>query len=165
MPTRSVVTTPQKRLVLELHVPCRDPIDHLMSMANHYGSKKERVVFNCTGVESDDKLLEREVERAYFDFERFSPSFMKKAGEVRLKCFRAIPVKPYIDYMGRFLQTRRISSEYYHIETNDKRDKSKECVYKLPANVQQKIRKILVKNHHYMKFCSTCIGSKMQLQL
>jgi len=150
-------------LTMELHVPCRDPIDHMLSMANHEGTIIKRVIFNCTGVETDDALLEREVDRAYFDLNRFNANLDSK--NIKLKCFQSIPVEPYIEYMDQFLQTRRIPSEYYHHKTNDKRDKSKECVRNLPEKVKQKIRGILMKNHPYMKFCNECMGSKKQIQL
>jgi len=153
-------------LILELHVPCRDPIDHLMSMANYEGRVVKRVVFDCTGVETNDTLLETEIERAYFDMNRFNSQLVsqQKKNNIRLKCFQSIPVKPYIEYMDRFLQSRRIESEYYHHSTNDKRDKAKECVWNLPLEVRNKIRTILMKNHPYMKFCNRCMGTKHQLQ-
>lgn len=184
VPSKSIVEQAQKHtrnnhenknaqtedLVLELHVPCRDPIDLLLSMANHEGSKVERVLFNCTGVETNDKLLEQEVERAYFDMNRFHARWIGADGKpqasnsIRLKCFPAIPIDPYIDYMGRFLQKRRIPSRYHNHSTNKKRDKSKECVQSLPTNIQNKIREILIKNHLYMNFCDACIGTNDQLQ-
>lgn len=156
-------------LVFELHVPCRDPIDHLLSMANHEGTIIKCVVFNCTGVETDDKLLEREVERAYFDMGRFGrnwpTTYRNNKDGIRIRCFQSIPVEAYIDYMDNFLQKRRIPSAYYPHETNDKRDKSKECVRNLPEGVKDKIRGILRKNHPYMKFCKTCMGTEQQLPL
>ena len=153
-------------LILELHIPCRDPIDHLMSMANFDGRVVKRVVFDCTGVETNDTLLETEIEKAYFDMDRFNKQLVsqRKKNNLRLKCFQSIPVKPYIDYMDRFLQSRRIESEYYPHSTNDKRDKAKECVWNLPLEVQNKIRTILMKNHPYMNFCNKCMGTKHQLQ-
>ena len=50
----------QRNLTLELHVPCREPLDHFMSIANFLNRK-----FDCHEIEDDEKL-NKHVEEALF---------------------------------------------------------------------------------------------------
>ena len=60
---------------LELHVPCRDPIDHLLSQCGHQGKN-----FNCAGD------LSKEIEKCMMNMDRFSNK-LKSIQNVHLKCF------------------------------------------------------------------------------
>ena len=158
-------------IIMELHIPCRDPIDHLLSMANHNAFSIKQVKYNCTGFESNDTLLEEEVERGYFDMGRFNNQWLDMNASqvnkenIRVQCFNPIPVESYMAYMDPLLQNRRIPADYYPHATNHARNKTKECVLDLPEETKDKIRMIMNKNHPYMKFCSRCMGTEQELPL
>jgi hypothetical protein len=78
---------------LELHVPCRDPIDHLMSQCNYLMR-----TFDCTNVN-----ITRQVERCILDPNRYGDS-LGLHKNITLKCFNPIPIEPYLDYMTQFLR-------------------------------------------------------------
>jgi len=158
-------------IIMELHIPCRDPIDHLLSMANHKARSIKQVIYDCIGFESNDTLLEQEVERGYFDMGRFSKDwlYMNAAqvnkDNIRIRCFNTIPVESYMAYMDPLLQKRRIPANYYPHATNPTRNKTNECVLDLPEETKDKIRMIMNKNHPYMKFCNRCMGTEQELPL
>lgn len=160
-----------KNLIMELHIPCRDPIDHLLSMANHKANVIKQVIYNCSGFESNDTLLEQEVERGYFDMGRFHKDWLSmnatqvNKDNVRVRCFNSIPVEPYMTYMDTLLQKRRIPGKYYPHATNPTRNKTNECVLDLPEETKEKIRNILIRKHYYMKFCDQCMGTEQELPL
>ncbi|KAL3782072.1 hypothetical protein ACHAW5_000693 [Stephanodiscus triporus] len=136
---------------LELHLPCRDPIDHLLSQCN----MKTRN-FNCTGTS-----LTEEVNACMLFADRFSDSLNLHAN-VTLKCFNPIPIEPYLNYIGQFLQPRRVRGQYVHSEFNRPRNKTAECIWNSPEKVKQEVIKIMMKMPYY-RFCDRCIGSKDDL--
>jgi len=156
----------QRNLTLELHVPCREPIDHLMSIANHFRRK-----FNCTELENNE-ILKKSVKVAYaqtFD-KRFSNEFLEKDSDqtshLQLKCFNIFPFKSYIEHMGQHLQPRRIPvDEYWPRDTNKPRNKAKECIWSQKDEHKQKVLEMLLSQSPYFKFCHNCMGSENELQL
>jgi hypothetical protein len=54
-----------------------------------------------------------------------------------LKCFNPIPGVRYINYMSQFLQPRRIHANYLSRETNLRRDKENECLWKNETILEQ----------------------------
>jgi len=151
----------QRNLTLELHVPCREPIDHLMSIANHIGRK-----FKCHELENKEKL-KKSVKVAYaqtFD-KRFSNE-LNQTSHLQLKCFNIFPFKSYIEHMGQHLQPRRIPvDEYWPRDTNKPRNKAKECIWSQTDEYKQKVLEILISQSPYFKFYHNCMGSKNELQL
>jgi len=136
---------------MELHVPCRDPIDHLLSQCN-----QRRREFNC------DTNIRNSVEHCLLRAavsDRFSKKLKTMEG-ITLKCFNPVPIDDYIQYMSTRLQRKRIPPEpYVHVATNQDRNKSKECLWKSPA-LQEEVRTFLIENVEYYNFCDSCIGSK-----
>jgi len=137
---------------IELHIPCREPISHLMSMCNH-----RKIKFNCTG--NPDK----EVGKCLIGFDRFSDALIRDV-KLDLKCFNPIPIDPYIQYMGDRLQQKRKENRYIHRDTNGFRNKDKECIWKIPE-IERKVRDILVKNNRFFHFCDVCMGTEKELLL
>lgn len=135
---------------IELHVPCRDSISILMSQCNHHGHP-----FDCKA--SD---LQKEIDSCVFLTNRFD-SMLTRIPDLTLKCFNPIPIDPYLDYMGNFLQRRRIETTPVHRDTNKPRDKSRECIWNnetAKTTVHQLLMKI-----DYHKFCQDCIGGEHDL--
>ena len=62
-------------LPLELHVPCRDPLDHLMSQCNY-----RRSTFNCVDASRSPESLAREVRRC-LTFLRATTSIVRNRGD------------------------------------------------------------------------------------
>ena len=133
-------------LKLEMHVPCRDPLPHLMSQCNHWGKH-----FDCNATD-----MVAEVEKCLFKMDRYNDQ-LKKMTNVHLKCFNPIPIDSYVGYMSGILQPRRISTKYVHRETNRPRDKDKECIWSNPE-IAEKVNAILLKTPYY-RFCDQCMGS------
>lgn len=136
---------------MELHTPCREPISHLMSQCNY-----RKLTFKCT-----DSNLTREVERCMVFPNRFKDSLDFHAN-ITLKCFNPIPIEPYLDFIGKFLQPRRVCGQYVHRETNRPRNKTRECIWNSPESVKQEVLKIMMKMPFY-RFCDRCMGSKDDL--
>ncbi|KAL3816728.1 hypothetical protein ACHAXA_002214 [Cyclostephanos tholiformis] len=137
---------------LELHVPCREPIGHLMSQCNHLNRN-----FQCK-----DANLTKAVRSCLLDIGRYSDS-MGLHENITVKCFDPIPIENYVKYMSHYLQPRRIAAPYVHIESNPRpRDKTKECIWNRPDSFKQEVLNIMMKIPYY-RFCSRCMGSNDDL--
>ena len=133
---------------VELHLPCRDPIDHLLSNCNY-----ANVTFNCEGD------LVNEISRCLLYMDRFSNSLngSRDFPNFNVKCFRSELTSKYIEYMGTRLQRKRFQSTYAFRPTNKARNKRYECLW------QNESAKLQVENYlkelDYYKFCNKCIDS------
>jgi bifunctional DNA-binding transcriptional regulator/antitoxin component of YhaV-PrlF toxin-antitoxin module len=164
-------------ITLELHVPCREPLQHLMSMASHFHKK-----YICD--ENETKItIEKAIHKVYMNHlgdMRFSNKLLNtnaNANEnananannnIELKCFNPFPLENYINYMSGKLQHRRFTiPKYVRRDTNAKHSKSSECIWDSSTSEEykQKVIQLLVNKHPYMKFCYDCIGSNNELQL
>lgn len=150
---------------LELHVPCRDPLSHLMSQCNH-----RQYVFDC-----ETKDLKGEVEKCLIKMDRFDPDGLSNGigGDktndnntntvtTTLKCFNPIPIEPYLEYMEPRLEPRRVQAPFYHRSSNSPRNKTQECLWKNPVLMEQ-VLEILHKTQDYYRWCQECIGSNDDL--
>ena len=136
---------------LELHTPCREPISHLMSQCN-----VKKLTFKCM-----DSNLTEEVNRCMVFLNRFDDA-LGLHENITLKCFNPIPIEPYLNYIGHYLQPRRVLGKYIHRETNQPRNKSNECIWNSPESVKQEVLDIMRKIPYY-HFCNMCMGSKEDL--
>jgi hypothetical protein len=135
---------------IELHVPCRDPIDHLMSQCNFKSH-----VFNCNGD------IARQVEKCNVGMRyRFSAQLLDTFPSV--KCFEAHKIDEYMVYMGKRLEAKSIPFEYNHRDTNSPRRKESECIWK-NTRVRKKTLAYLLSNFDLMRFCSNCLNSTCDL--
>ena len=135
---------------LELHVPCRDPLEHLMSQCNHV--KKQ---FDC-----DSPDLKEQVKKCIVTDKRFHVR-LKNVPNLTMKCFNAVPVEPYLEYMDQYLQRKRLKTQYIHRSSNSHRDRQQECIWKNEI-VANAVLKILLSNN-YFRWCHECIGSNNDL--
>lgn len=157
---------------LELHLPCRDPIDHLMSMCNH-----QEIRFQCDLDEEQRPLIrhgkpkipglvrtEQQIDSCIFEMDRFAMD-LTRTQRFQVKCFDSSQMGAYIDYMDGHLQKRRITEEYIFRESNVPRNKDRECITQTSTEFQQRIHSYLLKKNDYYKFCDSCMGSPNELLL
>ncbi|CAJ1937932.1 unnamed protein product [Cylindrotheca closterium] len=144
-----------QHLPLEFHVPCREHVQHLMSMCN-----ERRHLFDC-----EAKDIKVEIERCkMFTDTRFSDK-LQEYSKLPLKCFNPIPMEPYEEYMGNILQPKRMPvTNIVHRTTNQARPKTKECIFE-PENkdLKNRVEKLLLEMYDYHRFCDTCAGSENDL--
>ena len=105
-----------KKWKMELHVPCRDPLSHLMSQWN-YRHKSFKCVNSTGGVRE-------EINTCMVFVHRFTNEAFDSDPNVTLKCFNPVPPSKYVNYMGTILQLKRLESKYMQHETNKPRDKN-----------------------------------------
>lgn len=162
---------------MELHIPCRDRLEHLMSMCNYqevctqktclmpFGRfKKGDLLFQKTKIacnaKTDDELF-ASVRKCFLALQRYNHALMEGFD---VKCFDfKNQFTTYIDYMSEILSHRRFVSEpYINRETNDPRNKEKECIWYNPV-VKEKVNKFLLENVQYYQFCDKCMGSENEI--
>jgi hypothetical protein len=142
---------------MEIHVPCREPIDHLMSQCNH----KHRT-FDCNAAKKNDEDLIQAIQACTLALGRFTPDFKKNFKDVKCYDFEK-QFTVYTDHMKSILQERKYEPEkYISRHTNEDRDKEHECIWSKPE-LLEKTRNYLVKNVPYYSFCDACLGSEDDL--
>lgn len=137
---------------LELHLPCRDPVDHLLSQCNH-----RHKAFNCNATEHD--MIQQIDDCIVLVNERFST---KLADKFPIKCFSSDRSSEYMEWMGTRLDRKRIETEYVFRASNRDRKKDKECVWE-HMDIQDVIRKRLLEKYDYYAFCNECLGSERDI--
>lgn len=167
---------------LELHVPCKDPLELLMS--NCYFPKNHHVGFKCDPGNVTDAALERQINECFKHGRRlrFDERLYNKTAShnITLKCFDT--KKEFTEYMeyidarlehisprkeqqqeeglvtfqnGKMIPFNRPSSESL-------RNKTSECIWK-DQNLQKRVRKILFDRYIYFRFCDECLQSSNDL--
>jgi len=134
-----------KEFKMEIHLPCRDPIDHLMAMCSY-----RDIEFNCG---SDN--IEGEIEACVIGMERFTMELQTLA-KVDLKCYDSTRMESYLRYMDSRLQSRRIPVRGYvqrdsHGEWGGPRTDmvhGHECL-KFYTHLVDDVVKILLKKYDY----------------
>ena len=142
---------------MELHLPCREPIDHLMSQCN-FREKN----FDCDAYD-----LGKNVDECLVDPSRFLSELVSDVlyPNIEVKCYDfSVQFTKYFDYMKTLLDQKRIRAEYHPRPTNKQRNKSLECIWNRPL-VHDAVSSFLVENYDYYSYCQTCLGSKQDLFL
>eukprot|EP00980_Cylindrotheca_fusiformis_P002048 scaffold451_cov121-Cylindrotheca_fusiformis.AAC.4 len=144
---------------IEMHVPCRDPLEHFMSQCNY---RKHR--FNCSITEPME--LAKEIHKCLKDEDRFRAKEIPSFGpNMNFKCFNPIPVTRYVDYMGQLLQERRFVVDHIERETNRKRHKERECLWNMTDVAKHHLIGELKVQWDLYDFCDKCMGSNNELLL
>ena len=143
---------------MELHLPCREPLNHLMSQINMFS----KVPFDCE-VEDLRSYVIRRVSHSFVDM-RFQPIILESPN-ITVKCFDPMPPRAYVEYMGSILQRKRFESKYVHRDMNSKRNKESECIWNQTEEFQAQVRQILREEYFYYEFCDSCMGSADELPL
>jgi len=147
-------------LPLELHVPCRPSIDHLLSQCNHHedqGNVKRRTFF-CEGD------VANETSKCLIGMDRFSSKLLSLRN-VNVKCFdwQFGFNGQYSEFITRKgLQKKRRTAEFHVRSTNEPRRKYEECLWGNSSN-RKLVEAYLISNYEYYKFCDKCMGSKDDL--
>lgn len=182
-------------MTLELHVPCREHIEHLLSMGNHIGRR-----FNCELATANENGFQSSINHVYMmRKKKFKQRFTSKSylfyknqiqiqkhehnhkqnhpnttyssnnsnESINLKCFKPLPLDPYLKYMGQQgrLRHRRFESSYVMRTTNKKRNIDTECMWKQSPEFLERVRQYLVEAYPYNAFCDECMGSNNELKL
>ena len=80
------------------------------------------------------------------------------------KCFHALAIDEYVDFIAPKMRTRRWQVEPVHRTTNSPRNKTAECIWDdANAEVRDKVLQILREVDDGVRFCDTCIGSENDL--
>ena len=144
---------------MELHVPCRDPVDHLMSQCNHIHRE-----LNCDA-DTDEEYF-KSVEDCFVRVrDRYNH---KLKHHFNVKCYDfSEQFTGYLNLMSDVLEDRRYQTEdeeYAKRDSNTPRDKEHECIWKNPELVD-KTKAYLLENVEYYSFCDKCLGSDNDLLL
>ena len=142
---------------MELHVPCRNRLDHLMSQCNFRGKKM------ACDAKTDEELF-KSVKKCYiFLLDRYSHHLQE---HFDVKCFDfKKQFTDYPEYMSGILQKRRFqSTPYVKRETNAPRNQTDECIWG-NATVLEKVEKYLLETVPYYQFCDQCMGSENEITL
>lgn len=137
---------------VELHLPCRDPIDHFMSLCNFHN-----VTIRCDGTIPVKQVVRSCVKQ----MNRFN---RKLAQQFSVKCFESSPrgTDDYFALMDGLLQQKKIPAKFTRRETNKSRRKSEECIW-TDKPLQEALRSRLMKANDYYSFCDQCMGSENDL--
>ena len=133
---------------LQIHIPCRDPIDHIMSIFNHKNKK-----FRC------DSSWKNQIDQALrVGGNRFSKQML----DIRNLEFKCVRFQHFIDgsyfrFMLDKLRERRIKRRVANLnrKMNKKRNKDAECVWQ-DKKLQKDMNAYLLEVSHYYQFCSAC---------
>jgi len=145
---------------VEMHVPCRDPIAHLMSVVNH-----EKRVFNCNAPNLRAEL------RPFVLYVkgRFDYDILSSKSNFALKCFDYSKYEEYVTFMGQFLTPfvattaeEEKTAEYIFRPTNKPRSRENECIWKNEA-LMGEVKNYLIENFDYYNYCHRCIGTQDDL--
>ncbi|KAL7479639.1 hypothetical protein ACHAW6_005362, partial [Cyclotella cf. meneghiniana] len=146
---------------VELHVPCRDPVDHMMSSCNW-----KQFEFKCHNI-TDEEVFRVIDEVCPVASDRYNHLLFR---DFDIKCFDfRKQFTAYLDYMSGILQPRRFESKPFIYEQNprDYRNKTNECIWER-EDLMQKVKAHLLSNkslmhHQYYQFCDVCLGSEQDL--
>eukprot|EP00978_Attheya_sp_CCMP212_P046056 scaffold371961_cov63-Attheya_sp.AAC.1 len=136
---------------MELHVPCRDPIDHLMSQCNF-----KRIMLKCDA--ATDEEFFRSINTCFVLILARYNDRLRKHFDVKCYDFQK-QFTTYQDYMFERLQPRRlVSTPFVKRETNRQRNMTSECIWGRP-DLLEKATNYLLKQSYY-QFCNACVGSE-----
>uniref|UniRef100_A0A7S4SBI0 Uncharacterized protein n=1 Tax=Ditylum brightwellii TaxID=49249 RepID=A0A7S4SBI0_9STRA len=140
---------------VELHVPCRDPVDHLMSTIKYMGG-----TFDCDDVasssSSNNNNMEAQIDK-YMEWvkHRFTPRLYRHTN-FHIKCFEHNRIDAYVDVMGQHLERRRNKIQKEHFEVPRKH--GDECIWR-NGELKDYVNRYLLETYAYYNFCDQCMGS------
>eukprot|EP00934_Nitzschia_sp_Nitz4_P000713 Nitzschia sp. Nitz4//scaffold28_size193895//134169//135370//NITZ4_001674-RA/size193895-exonerate_est2genome-gene-0.135-mRNA-1//-1//CDS//3329546009//713//frame0 len=135
---------------IQLHVPCRDPIDHLLSQCNHRRRK-----FECT---PNATIWQTTIDNCMVEPKRFRYESWSENPLLQVKCFSDSQVPSYLEYMSGMLQPRRRKVvDYVNLSSNRARKKSKECLLS-DDTLAREVRAYMMKTYPYYRWCQDCLS-------
>lgn len=143
-------------LPIELHVPCPDPLTHLMEQCHHQHNHFDCEASDLSG--EVEKCLEPSIDK------RFQDNLVQNP-YMTLKCFDPALVTRYVDFMGTILQPKRAQIVDYVHQGMKPRDEDNECIWDQNEEFKQEVLRILNEKTIYYPFCEKCTGSNDELPL
>ena len=148
---------------LELHVPCRDPLDHLLAMCLENGYELDCYAENLA-MELNACMMSA--------MDRFSLE-LEFDSKIQLKCFASLDIDSYIMHLASRLESKRIPAVYVprggnesliYVDVVNERDSVQwlECFMEHPT-IADEVRQSLLDNFEYFRWCDECLGSKHDL--
>lgn len=141
---------------MELHVPCRDRIDHVMSQCNYW-----KYSLDCAITSDEDFFRTIEEECFTFVHQRYQHELQD---HFDVKCFDVKKqFTTYARHMSQYLERKRFESvPFIPRLSNRPRNRTKECIWSRP-DLREKLEKYLLENVPYYQFCEDCMGSDNDL--
>ena len=138
---------------VELHVPCRDPLEHLMSQCNH-----KKISLTCDSSEED---FYKSINKCFAGNKKGNRFDFRLKEDFSVKCYDfGKEFKEYNDVMAHYLEPRRfVPDMIVPRHSNIPRNKTAECIWGSP-NLQKMATDYLFKKQSYYHFCSECIGGE-----
>lgn len=129
---------------VELHLPCRDPIEHLLSQRNF----KNLPDINCA------TFSERNVDESIVNSNRFDSDIAKTFKNISISC---ISFENQFDgtYDKSLNMVRRRYSEHLHTLSTNKKRSNESCI-NTDLQLNRRIRKYMITRFSYYNFCHTC---------
>lgn len=136
---------------MELHIPCRSPLDHLMSALNHVNKG-----FRCddTWKEQVDWILTNWPGKY-----RFSMKLLA-IPNIHVKCikYENLINGQYFESMLSKLNHRPITRTITKYKTNKVRHGEKECIWR-NITLGHKIHNYMIAHSDYYKWCDMCLSN------
>ena len=163
---------------LELHIPCKDPIQLLMS--NCYWPPKNNVGFDCSPTSVTPEALGRQIDNCIKERLRFNVNLYEKAPSrnITIKCFDYKKgFNEYIEYMGQHLERNPTIENLVKFKKYKKvtkrvkvrrpnsysgRNKTAECIWN-DSDLLQRVKTYLFEKYSYFPFCAECLHSSHDL--
>lgn len=151
-----------KNWTMELHVPCRDPLDHLLALCLDNGHKLDCYADN----------LAMELQACIMSAtNRFSIE-LEFDSKIQLMCFDSMDTDLYISHLSSRLESKRLPTDYIprgnesqrYVDLDSDSDSAPwlEC-FKDHPTIANEIRQSLLENYEYFRWCDECLGSKHDL--
>ena len=136
---------------IQLHVPCREPLGHVLSMCNEAGH-----IFNCSAPD-----LAAEVEKCQRWSDRFHANLLDESvTNATVKCYAVeAQYRPggYVDYMGGLLRRKRVQSTYKRFSPS--RNHKHDCILQQTPAYKRRIVAVLQSKWQYFAFCKKCMDA------
>jgi len=161
---------------LELHVPCKDPIELLMS--NCYHPAHFYPGFDCSPENVTEEELGDQIDRCLHHGRRlrFETRLYEEASNhnITLKCFDyKKEFTDYIKYMDERLEHNPRKEElvaakhgklvhYKKPPSTSRRNVSSECIWK-DLDLKRRVKGYLLDNYFYFRYCADCLNSSDDL--
>ena len=152
---------------VELHVPCKAPVDLLM--ANCAYRDRERKGFDC---EMDwESIVERihECFKPHHISNRFTQELIDftadPANNITMRCFdNGESFGKYMNYLDERLRHRSMPIQHIHQCSFSDRDRDRECIWKDEYTaLREKVDQYLEENFLIISYCNHCMNTEDDL--
>ena len=128
---------------VELHLPCRDPLEHFMSQVNY-----RRDTINCETFRLEN------THRYLVGMNRFAVADIPRNATLRCVHFSK-QFSEYVTTIALPPKSVAMRSKLHALRTNRPRNRAAECIWQ-NRTLQRTLVAHLVQNYEYYQYCSTC---------